>query len=162
MPTPAADARLPDATPTSPDTLTSDAATAATQTAADAAPLTAEEMAAHLSLRDVVLRAYPDVVAELVQGETLADLLGCVPTAQQAWQRVVAQVGHEPHATSSAADAALAAATTPTLPASSVTVPGQAVLLPLPGVAGGSVVRSAQPGLEQMTPLARIRAGLRG
>jgi hypothetical protein len=126
-------------------------------------PLTVADIAAHLSLRDVVLRAYPDVVAELVQGETLAELFATLPRAQAAWQRVAARVDASAVSVASGASASGADAddgsqmTSATLPASER---GVAPALP-PSVAGGSPVRSGQPGLEHLTPLARIRAGLR-
>ena len=122
-------------------------------------PLTTADLAAHLSLRDVVLRAYPDVVAELVQGETLADLFATLPRAQEAWQRVVARVDAAAGAAGAGSGAASdgAALTTPSLPA----IDRGGASIPPPSVAGGSPVRSGQPGLELLTPLARIRAGLR-
>lgn len=128
-------------------------------------PLTVEDIAAHLSLRDVVLRAYPDVVAELVQGETLAELFATLPRAQAAWQRVAARVDASAGAGAAASgvgsdvdDSQITSATLPAIERGVATTPAPA---PAPSVAGGSPVRSGQPGLEHLTPLARIRAGLR-
>jgi hypothetical protein len=43
------------------------------------------------ALRDLVVRAYPEVVPELLQGETVEEMLASLPAAQAAWQRVAEQ-----------------------------------------------------------------------
>jgi hypothetical protein len=40
--------------------------------------------------RDLVLRAHPETVAELVSGATLAELLASIPAAEAAYARIVA------------------------------------------------------------------------
>ena len=44
-------------------------------------------------VRDLILRAYPDVVPELIGGETVAEMLAAVPAAQEAYRRVVETAG---------------------------------------------------------------------
>ncbi len=39
-------------------------------------------------LRELVLRAYPDVVPELLSGETVEEMLASVPAAQEAYGRI--------------------------------------------------------------------------
>ncbi len=39
-------------------------------------------------LRELMVRAYPEVVPELLVGESLAEMLESLPAAQAAWQRV--------------------------------------------------------------------------
>jgi hypothetical protein len=51
-------------------------------------------------VRDVILRAHPDVVPEMVQGSSVAELLGSVEAARAAYQGVIerakgAQAGSE-------------------------------------------------------------------
>ena len=53
------------------------------------AGLTAEELAA---VRKLILRAYSDVVPELVTGATIAELTASIEPARAAYQRVVAGV----------------------------------------------------------------------
>jgi hypothetical protein len=81
--------------------------------------------------RDLVLRAHPDTVAELVTGATLAELLASVPAAEAAYARVIAAAREQ---------AATQPATTP--------------------VPGGGAVRSAGANVDGLSPLAKIRAGL--
>jgi hypothetical protein len=83
--------------------------------------------------RELVLRAHPETVAELVTGGTLAELLASVPAAEAAYTRV--------------ATAARDAVRT-TLAANPATVPG------------GGAIRSAPVNLDSLGPLAKIRAGL--
>lgn len=80
--------------------------------------------------RDLVIRAHPQAVQELITGNSLADLLASVPIAEAAFSRV--------------ADAAREEATR----ASAAAVPG------------GGGVRSADVNVEGLGPLAKIRAGL--
>lgn len=40
-------------------------------------------------LRDLVVKAYPDVVPELLHGESVEEMLASVPVAQAAYQRIV-------------------------------------------------------------------------
>ncbi len=49
----------------------------------------AETPEATVSLRDLVMRAYPDVVPELVSGATVEEMLASVPAAQEAYSRIV-------------------------------------------------------------------------
>jgi hypothetical protein len=83
--------------------------------------------------RELVLRAHPETVAELVTGGTLAELLASVPAAEAAYTRVAT------------AARAVATATTDTEPA---TVPG------------GGAIRSSAVNVDGLGPLAKIRAGL--
>lgn len=48
-----------------------------------------ETSEATVPLRDLVVKAYPDVVPELLSGETVAEMLASVPAAQAAYSRVV-------------------------------------------------------------------------
>jgi hypothetical protein len=81
--------------------------------------------------RELVLRAHPEVVEELIGGNSLAELLASVPAAQAAFARVAATTRA----------AATREATRPAVP-------------------GGGAVRSAGVNVEGLGPLAKIRAGL--
>jgi hypothetical protein len=82
-------------------------------------------------LRDLIVRAHPDTVPELLQGGSLAELLACLPAAQAAYARVaetaqsggVEEVGNVP-------------------------------------VAAGATLRSLAAQAEGLSPLAKIRVGL--
>lgn len=56
-------------------------------------PETIEENAGDGSdpLRELVMRAYPDVVPELLSGETVEEMLASLPAAQEAYGRIVAE-----------------------------------------------------------------------
>ena len=82
-------------------------------------------------LRDLIVKAHHDTVPELLQGETLAELLASLPTAQAAFARVA-------ETAQSGASAAVG------------NVP----------VAAGAALRSAEPHAEGLSPLAKIRVGL--
>ena len=81
--------------------------------------------------RELVLKAHPDVVHELVSGNSLAEMMASIPAAEAAFARVVA-------ATQSAASLEAATAMVP----------------------GGGAVRSASVNVDGLGPLAKIRAGL--
>jgi hypothetical protein len=81
--------------------------------------------------RELVLRAHPEVVEELIGGNSLAELLASVPAAEAAFARVIATTRA----------AATRDATRPAVP-------------------GGGAVRSAGVNVEGLGPLAKIRAGL--
>lgn len=81
--------------------------------------------------RELVLRAHPEVVEELIGGNSLAELLASVPAAEAAFARVAATTRA----------AATREATTPAVP-------------------GGGAVRSAGVNVDGLGPLAKIRAGL--
>ncbi len=49
----------------------------------------AETPEATVSLRELVLKAYPDVVPELLTGETVGEMLASLPAAQEAYGRIV-------------------------------------------------------------------------
>lgn len=83
--------------------------------------------------RELVLRAHPETVAELVTGGSLAELLASVPAAEEAYARVVT--------------AAREAARPATPEAASVP--------------GGGAIRSVPVNLDSLGPLAKIRAGLK-
>jgi hypothetical protein len=85
-------------------------------------------------LRDLIGRAYPDIVPELVHGETLAELLGSIPAARTAYARIV--------------EAARAGAENPVSHFGHVAVPA------------GAAVRSAGVSVEGLSAMAKIRAGL--
>jgi hypothetical protein len=92
----------------------------------------APDLPDELSLaRALVLRAHPEVVEELIAGNSLAELLASVPAAEAAFVRVV----------EATRVAATRESTTPTVP-------------------GGGAVRSAGDNVEGLGPLAKIRAGL--
>ena len=82
-------------------------------------------------LRELIVRAHPDTVPELLQGESLAELLASLPAAQAAFARVAE------------AARAGAAATVGDVP-----------------VAAGAALRSPEPRAEGLSPLAKIRVGL--
>ena len=46
-------------------------------------------------IRELVYTAHPDVIRELLVGETLAEILASIEPARAAYQRVADQVGHE-------------------------------------------------------------------
>jgi hypothetical protein len=48
------------------------------------------------ALRELVVRAYPDVVPELLQGATVEEMLASVPVAQAAYARVAEQTRPQP------------------------------------------------------------------
>jgi hypothetical protein len=98
-------------------------------------PTTAIEEAA--LIRDLILRAHSDVVPEMVRGNTLHELLGSLPAAQDAWRNALERVHSTGSVTSEHA--------TPNAP-------------PVPA---GATVRSAPVDLESLSPLAKIRAGVR-
>ncbi len=54
-----------------------------------------DELAA---VREVVLRAHPDVVPELVRGATVAEVLASIEPARAAYARIAAQIGPAPTA----------------------------------------------------------------
>lgn len=81
--------------------------------------------------RELVLRAHPEAIQELIAGNSLAELLASVPAAEAAFARVVASTR------------AAAARETSTA-----------------AVPGGGAVRSAGVNVEGLGPLAKIRAGL--
>ena len=49
----------------------------------------------HDPLRELMVRAYPDVVPELLSGETVEEMLASVPAAQAAYQRIAREVQPE-------------------------------------------------------------------
>ena len=55
-----------------------------------AAPSATEELA---TVRELALRAYPDRVAELVTGATVAELMASVEPARAAYRRIAEAVG---------------------------------------------------------------------
>jgi hypothetical protein len=50
------------------------------------------------AVREVVLRAHPDVVPELVHGATVAEVLASIEPARAAYARIAAQIGPAPTA----------------------------------------------------------------
>jgi hypothetical protein len=82
-------------------------------------------------LRDLIVRAHPDSVPELLQGGSLAELLASLPAAQAAFARV---------AEAARSGAVEAAGNVP--------------------VAAGAALRSLEPHAEGLSPLAKIRVGL--
>lgn len=90
-------------------------------------------------LRELILRAHPDVVPELVRGETLHELLATIPDAQAAYARIVVAT--------QTADAGSASGV--------VQLP-----LPLPIPAGGGT-RTSHTNIESLSPMAKIIEGLR-
>jgi hypothetical protein len=80
--------------------------------------------------RELVLRAHPEIVQELVTGASLAEMLASVPAAEAAYARVVAAVRD-----SAGRETATA-------------------------VPGGGAVRSAPINLDGLGPMAKIRAGI--
>ncbi len=88
--------------------------------------------------RELVLRAHPDTVQELVAGGSLAELLASVPAAEAAYARVVTAT-RGAVADEAAVRAAIAHETT---------------------VPGGGAVRSASVNVDGLGPLAKIRAGI--
>lgn len=59
--------------------------------------------------KELILKAHPQAVAELVAGETFEALLASVPAAEAAYQRVAASVQEGTPAAAAAAAAAVAA-----------------------------------------------------
>src|SRR5690606_31487105 len=49
------------------------------------------------AVRELVLRAHPEVVPELVQGESVADLLASIAPAAEAYQRLMAGAARRTH-----------------------------------------------------------------
>jgi hypothetical protein len=48
------------------------------------------------TVRDLILRAHPDIVPELLAGETVDALLASVEPARAAWQRLAERIGATP------------------------------------------------------------------
>lgn len=48
------------------------------------------------AIRELVLRAHPDVVPELIAGTTIAEMLASVTPARAAWQRLAERIGTPP------------------------------------------------------------------
>lgn len=53
------------------------------------------------AVRDLVLRAHPDVIPELITGDTINDLLASVEPAQAAYQQIATSFQQPPHNTPS-------------------------------------------------------------
>lgn len=64
-----------------------------TASEASEAPSTENPSPDLAAIRDLVLRAYPDVVPELVDGDTVDALLASVEPAQAAYQRLATLLG---------------------------------------------------------------------
>jgi hypothetical protein len=110
-----------------------DAGVAAEETTDGEAEVAGAASAEHevQQLRELIVRAHPDTVPELLQGGSLSELLACLPTAQAAYARV-AQAARPDGATEGGS------------------VP----------VAAGAALRSLEPRAEGLSPLAKIRVGL--
>jgi hypothetical protein len=82
----------------------------------------ADDLAA---VREVVLRAYPDAVPELVGGGSVAEVLASVEAARAAYRRIAEAVGGAAGAAAEAAGAASgpSAAHVPSVPAGAVSRP---------------------------------------
>jgi len=50
------------------------------------------------SVRELIVRAYPDIVPELLAGESVGDLIASVPAARAAYARVAESVRAQPPA----------------------------------------------------------------
>jgi hypothetical protein len=48
-----------------------------------------ETAEATVPLRELVMKAYPDIVPELLSGETVEEMLASIPAAQEAYGRIV-------------------------------------------------------------------------
>jgi hypothetical protein len=48
------------------------------------------------AVRELVLRAHPDVVPELIAGDSIAALLASVEPARAAWERLAERIGAPP------------------------------------------------------------------
>lgn len=81
-------------------------------------------------LRDLVLRAHPDVVPELVQGATVQELLASLPLARAAWTNALER-------------------------ARQVMTPAETA------IPAGGTVRTTTLDPAGLSPLAKIRAGMR-
>lgn len=58
----------------------------------DPAPQTEGSEDGTATLRDVIARAYPDAVPEMISGETVDEMLASVPTAREAYRQVAETV----------------------------------------------------------------------
>ena len=97
-------------------------------------------------VRELVLAAHPDVVAELVGGESFDAILASVEPARSAYQRITEQVRQQAQQPATSPAAAL-----PTAPPA-----------PPPSVPAGQPGRSGLPsGFEDLSPSAKIAEGLR-
>lgn len=88
-------------------------------------------------VRDLVLKANPNLVAELVTGSTPAELLASVPAAEAAYQRIAQSVQ----------------------PAAAAVVEQPVVIVADP-VSIGSPARSEGPDLSAMSPAQKIAYGV--
>lgn len=94
------------------------------------------------AVRDLVLKAHPNVVPELVRGVTVAELTSSIPAAEAAYQRIAAALTGEP----AAAPPADADASVPETPPAVPSGAGSTVL-DLAAIPPGEKIRR---GLEQL------------
>ncbi len=106
----------------------SDVATGSSSSAATPDPVDMGE------LRDLVLKANPDVIPEMIAGDTFDTLMASVDPAKAAYQRIVQSVG------GAAGGGAAAVARVP---------------------AGGGATRQFVVNIEELSPSAKIAEGLR-
>jgi len=112
--------------------------------AADPPPVIDQSMLA--KVRELVLAAHPDVVAEMVGGDSFDAILASVEPARSAYQRITEQVRQQAQQPATSPAAAL-----PTAPPA-----------PPPSVPAGQPGRSGLPsGFEDLSPSTKIAEGLR-
>ena len=114
--------------------------------AADPPPVIDQSMLA--KVRELVLAAHPDVVAELVGGDSFDAILASVEPARSAYARITEQVRQQAAPSEHAQQPAAALPTAPPAPP--------------PSVPAGQPGRSGLPsGFEDLSPSAKIAEGLR-
>ena len=98
-------------------------------------------------VRELVLAAHPDVVAELVGGDSFDAILASVEPARSAYQRITEQLEHVRQQGQ---------------PAAAPSAPSTPPAAPPPSVPAGQPGRSGLPsGFEDLSPSAKIAEGLR-
>ena len=113
--------------------------------AADPPPVIDQSMLA--KVRELVLAAHPDVVAELVGGDSFDAILASVEPARSAYQRITEQVRQQAAPSEHAQQPAALSTPAPAPP---------------PSVPAGQPGRSGLPsGFEDLSPSAKIAEGLR-
>lgn len=101
------------------------------------------------TIRDLVLRAHPNVVPELVRGVTVAELTASIPDAEAAYQRIASALTGQGSAQEPASQPGAPASAAPADPVVPVNVPagGGVAVIDFAKIPAAEKIRR---GLEQM------------
>ena len=103
-------------------------------------------------VRDLVLKAHPDVVPDLVRGGSVDELIASVEPARGAYQRIADQV------LGNAAETTVNAEAGATVPAATIAEGSTAVVVQPPAVPAGGASNAVDPG--DLTPTSKIAQAL--